>query len=194
MKDSKGLDELEKQIRAAIEEVPEEASRLIENGLRLKDSAATSVSPLLQKLFSFLNSDFYVGQSMYSIFEHVYPDEFFNLESSPEKIRQIVFRLRDQLGAAGVGLDVFHEDGRYSLASQSGLTAVVCAGKEDAGEPIMLKEIRSHFAGEEFRLEDLAKKLNISNRSVSTRVKEAVQAGYLEKIGAGPKTRYRVLK
>ncbi len=174
-------------------QVPDDAVRLIETGVQLKGSASASVSPLIQTLFSSLNSDFYIGQTLYSIFEHVYPDEFFNLESSPEKIRQIVFRLRDHLGMVGCALSVNHEQGRYSLVSGAASTVVVCGQKNFAVEPIVLASIRRHFGGDEFRIEELASKLDISSRSVSNKIKEAVDLGYLQKIGAGPKTRYRLI-
>jgi hypothetical protein len=73
-----------------------EPSRVFDlaSGKELHGQAQLKVGQSLLRLLRFLATDFYRAFPLGAIFAHIYPDEHYNFETSPARIRRLVDRLR----------------------------------------------------------------------------------------------------
>jgi hypothetical protein len=77
----------------------------------------------LMRLFRFLASDFYRSFQLGSAFAHLYPGEYFDVDSSPARVRRTVDRLRGWLAETGLNINIICDEGRFRL-SHSGPCAL----------------------------------------------------------------------
>lgn len=159
--------------------------------------ARFSRESLLKKLFASLNADFYKVASPYFIFESVYEDEFFNPESSPLKVRQLVFRAKELLKESDAPVSIHFGERGYWLEPLAADCVMIAAHGQLSGgsrHENILSVIRAKFSGETFKTKELLEEVSISQRALADVLKEIIEDGNLEKIGSGPKTTYRLVK
>ncbi len=156
-------------------------------------SSGTKVATNLVTLFACLNEDFYKGASTYKIFETVYEGEFFNPTSSPLKIRQLMHRLREFLEQNQRHFKVGNNENIYELVPIAASCGIQCASTEGstARQVDFIEQIATHFGTEAFKAGTLSEKANIPLRTVTSKLKDAVESGQISKIGAGPNTQYK---
>jgi tetratricopeptide (TPR) repeat protein len=151
---------------------------------------------LLRKLFVCLNGDFYRGISLYSLHEQIYEGEYFNPQSGPDRITQLVFRLREWLDKNDIQLEVFHENNSYLLKAKAGISLQILSCSSDTNSSLLpiVRKAYELYLSNPFKLTELANKIKVPQRTVSTQIKEAVELKQIEKIASGPQTQYRVSK
>ncbi len=150
---------------------------------------------LVFRLLEALCSDFYKVSSLYYIFEFVYEGEFFNPESSPGKIRQLVFRLKESFRELDLPLTVsFGERGYWLEVTEDKVVHIDLASKfEIKRHEQLLEKIEELFAKNSFKAKDLSSEVSMSARTVATALKDLLEDGAVEKIGSGPNTSYRLV-
>ncbi len=163
---------------------------------QIKEQAHLIKDSLELKLFDVLNADFYKEASAYFIFEKVYEDEFFNPNSSPAKIRQVVYRLKDTLKQMGAPITVSFEERGYLLVPSDSDCVIIDSKSRNSytRHHDLLEKIKKVFANEAFKAKDLIAVVEISARSVANALKDMLEDGELEKMGSGPNTSYRLKK
>ncbi len=154
-----------------------------------------SRSPLLQKLFAYLNSDFYRGMSVYAIHDAIYTGEYFNPLSSPERVRQGIHRLRDCFRDLKAPIEIDLQNNHYRLHSLNEAPVGIVSYRKnspDQSAPAIVAKIRECYAHEIFKLKDLSERLNMPSRTLSTQVKKAIEEGFILKISSGPQAQYKL--
>lgn len=145
------------------------------------------------RLLRLLLSDRYRPFAPGALFQELYPSEYFDIHSSPARVKQLVYRLRTELARAWPQLRVEHSSSLYAAALAPGLRVRV--GLEvDAYTALrgFLFQVRRRFGRDEFAARELGAALGLSPAAVRRRVEEALASGELERFGAGPGTRYRL--
>lgn len=147
----------------------------------------------LQRLLEGLCSDFFRPLHLSELHEIVYPESFFNPNSSPEKIRQIIKRLRAWISSYQIPLIVAVSDGCYSISSQSKCRIKVEQAKKIQPRlKLPLSRLQLHFGGAQFSSKQAESVLTLPGRSTRRLLQNAVVGGYLIRLGENSQTRYQV--
>lgn len=139
-----------------------------------------------------LLKDFYVPVNRGTLFSELYPDEYFNSETSPFRINQLILRVRNWLKENNIPAEIGEDDGRYRL-SITGNFGIKMALESQAIDPmsVRLQELKSLFpVGSSFSVESVRQRLGWS-KSMFHRFSEwALKSGELDKSGQGRGTQY----
>jgi len=146
---------------------------------------------ILHRLLVALLSDFYRPMWVAAVFTHLFPDEFYHPESGPKRVHQAIFRLRKWLEDSGVPLSIDESNGRYVLRWTKACCIRLTGEKSTlSNEDLLCRKLAANFKGE-FGAQEAASFLGVSPTSARQALKWGVENRRLEKIGSGPKTRYR---
>jgi tetratricopeptide (TPR) repeat protein len=141
-----------------------------------------------------LLKDFYVPVNSGTLFSELYPEEYYNSESSPFRINQLILRVRSWLKENKIPASIEQFEGSYRLAisGQFGIQLEREASAIDSFA-VRLQELKTTFAEvPSFSGEEVRQKLNWS-KSMFHRVSDwALKNGELEKSGQGRSTQYQV--
>ncbi len=168
------------------------------NGTNSLNSARLKAGDVLLRTLRALSVDFYAPPSVLDLYSRIYPGHHFNPATSPLQVRQALWRLRRWLDAKGLPLEVHEHQGVYTLRSPSHCVIRVSAcesleTREQARLRDFMFRIRKKFGAREFSANDTADFLDVSRRSAIEFLKgAATQQLGLERMGAGPSTRYRL--
>lgn len=146
------------------------------------------------RLLKIVSSDFYRPFRLATLHHLLFPGEFFNPASSPLRVHQALNRLKKWKTANRVPLQIQHQVGWYRLKATGPceIRVVDSAQEPEAKSPI--HKLQKHLANRPFRLQEVTELLDLSSRSALRVVQDGLQAGSLEKLGAGKTTRYRFTK
>lgn len=181
-------------------EIPEQYSRDFGGGDEVVDvltvdsekSRALHATRVSFRLLQFFASDFYVPFSLPQLHFGLFPGEFFNPLSSPNRLHQAVLRLRSSLEAEGIPLGIEEDEGRYRLFPKRPCSLMVSRpGADRDPNAIFLLKLRQSWPQEEFTLKMASDYLGINLRTLSRLVSDAVQKGRLRNEGKGRASRYR---
>lgn len=146
---------------------------------------------ILHRLLMALMSDFYRPMWVAAVFTHLFPDEFYHPETGPKRVHQAMFRLRKWLSDSNVPLAIEDSNGRYVLQWTQGCRIRLTGEKGTLkAEDVLCRKLAANFAGD-FGAQEAATFLGVSPTSARQALKWGVDNNRLEKIGSGPKTRYR---
>lgn len=147
---------------------------------------------LLFKLLNLLVSDFYRPLTIYKIYDSLFRNEFFNPNSTPGKVHQLVFRLNAWLDDNEIPLKVKWDQDAYSFAASTPIHIKILNSQTvnvEAEENF--KTLKMHFLDRSFTALDLSQELKLSRRGALNIIHSVRNAELIEVLGAGPKTRYR---
>jgi tetratricopeptide (TPR) repeat protein len=149
---------------------------------------------LLQRLLQALNMDYYSPLSVAEIHEAVFPGEYYNPDSSRDRVHQSLKRLRQWLATHRIPLTVAERDHLYVLEG-----APACIVRETAlaaGPTLRLQasvnQLHKAFGSVAFSSREVAQALGVSLRSANDCLREALDSGLVHQEGRGPACRYRV--
>ncbi len=138
--------------------------------------------------------DLYAPLNVAQIFSQVYPQEYYNLSSSPIKIRQLLFRTRKWLITNSVPMEVVSKDHGYGLAIGDSFRLKVPKNMNSAvdREMVLWKRLENHFGFEQpFTASVACVQLNISRSQFHRLVNWAEANNLLIKTGQGKATSYQ---
>lgn len=124
--------------------------------------------PLLMELMRLLAEDFYRPMPIGTLISKLYPDEFYNPDSSPQKAYQLVARLRKWFSQNLIPLDIEAKDNTFRVVSTNdscGLlipSSKVKSGRRYDSDVLNLKK---NFGLDAFSTSQAAKILGKSERS-----------------------------
>lgn len=146
----------------------------------------------LHRALSALMRDFYRPVTPGTMFNNLFPGEYYDVFSSPNRVHQVLFRLRRWLDDASLPVELVHDRAGYSLRVRGPLSIRVPFVWRDPDARVeLLRQLRSHpLARQAFAAADLAAALGVSTAVARRFLKWAVDLGHLEKTGAGSGTRY----
>ena len=153
------------------------------------------VNSLFHRMYHELSLDFYKPKRVATLFSKVYPGEYFDAESSTQKIKMLISRLRKVLGPYGLTVKEWGGTG-YSLDATKPC-GLLCrldreAPKSSRSERHFDDFVR-FFKGSEFSSQQVAKEFGVTQRTALRWLTEHVENGRLEKIGQKKGARYTVV-
>lgn len=166
----------------------------LQTGL-VDNSESLSPGKKIHQVIASLVRDFYSPRNIGSLFSELYPGEYFDIQSSPGRIRQLMLRTRQWLQENQIPASIEQSDGTYSLALHGdfGIRMSLQKFSLDSFE-LKWKELQKTFSGSEsFTAAKACEKLSCSRTSFRRLVDWALEKGFLEKSGSGPSTSYRIL-
>lgn len=146
---------------------------------------------LLHRLLSILASDFYRPFRTASLFGALYPDEFYNPFSSPDRIYEAIRRLRHWTRQVRFPLSIVEKSGEYHLGFAPGAVLRVWPEPLSADEA-PLARLSAAFGSRQFSNREAALALGLSDRSASRLIRELLTAGRLQSSGKSQFIRYQV--
>ncbi len=148
----------------------------------------------VHQILTAMSRDFYVPQSVGSLFSAVYPDEHFNVESSPGKVRQILFRTNKWLANADLPCEIRFINGSYRL-SIFGSFALRIPLKLASVDPMQARKrtIEKQFpGGTSFTAEEACTQVGWSRSTFHRFSQWAIKNGEIIKRGAGSAIKYEI--
>lgn len=144
------------------------------------------------RLLRSLASDLFGDHSSGSLFNAVFPDEFFNPHSSPGRVHHAVRDLRAKLSEAESALTVEQVDGKYRLSCTQPvviwLPLRIALGKSQ----VHAETLRDAFGNGPFQVSEVADRLTLSLKTAQRVLRDGVDRGLLERTGNGKSTKYTV--
>lgn len=150
---------------------------------------------LPKKLLLTLLSDFYAPFRTGNLFSLLFEHEHYDPDSSPDKVFQVVRRLREEIGAK-LGLKLDYSDNGYRLTLGHSHGIRVSRMSIEIGErnraAVYAWILRQRMGPRLISSSDLSDHLGTSTRSSNRVLKELVDQNYAEKLGRGRATRYKL--
>ena len=164
-------------------------SGLVSDGRALKPSGG-----LCHQTIEILFRDFYRPQRVGSLFGELFPGEYFNVFSSPVRLRRVLFRARALLRAADIPIEIVERRGTYAVRVEPGFAVSVPLDRQPvATYDSWLRLLREKFTnGASFSAMDARQALEISVSAAQRFLVRARDRGDLERFGAGANTTYSV--
>lgn len=147
----------------------------------------------IHRLLCKLLSDFYRPAQISQLFAAVFPDEHFNVFSSPVRVHQLIFRARQALRKSGLPLRITENDGLFHFHVDKGLSLLFRGRAEAIGSPDEghADRLLDHFETAPFTALEARQALGFSASTLNRALKFALASGRLIQLGRGPKTRYQ---
>lgn len=158
----------------------------------VKDRVALKMPRTLFVLLRTFTSDFYQPFSVARLHQLVYPGEYFNPDSSPTKIHQLVKRFRQWLARQNIALSVVAKEGDYRI-EPAGSIAIEISGHPSASSTITpeLAMLEARFGARPFSAQEASQILPASPRTTCRILAGGAQRGLLARSGSARATRYR---
>lgn len=166
------------------------------NGTSNASEAFLKEGHVLQRMLLALSSDFVMPPTVAELHEQLYPGEYFNPNSSPDRVHQCLKRLRKWLESANLPLEVRELHGRYRLFSPEGCAIRVYRSEADIPKtPIrtihFANDLYKKFGAAEFTSNDAVLKLKQPYTTVKRHLASAVAHGLIIAQSSGRETRYK---
>ena len=166
-----------------------------QTGATFKDGEA------IQRLLQILCFDFYKPLQLSALHERLYPGQYFNPASSPDRVHQCVKRLRTWLQKNRIPLLIHEDMSFYRLGALR--SCMLRVGKRVESEwigvsPAELKlrgalaQVAKCHGQREFSAVEAAEILKVNARSSLRYLVEAIKLGIVERIVCGSTHRYRI--
>ena len=146
------------------------------------------------RAISALLKDFYRPPNIGALFSDIFPDEFFDIHSSPLRVHQIMRRVRRWAEAAKAPLEVTGHKGLYSLKLGGGIQVRIPVERPVAAwEEAHLARLEKHFGNGRFNPRAVREALGLSLDQAKRLTKWGVENGILSRHGSGPATSYEII-
>lgn len=152
------------------------------------NSFLTSTSwPLLQTI----TKDIYRPPRMGVVFSALYPKEFFDPFTSPQRVRNSLFRFNEWSENHNCDFRIQIEGGDFQLKGPSQVS-VICTQRDRPLESwqAALKVFKTRNDSRSFTSQDLACILGITQRSALNILQKAISSKKIQKMGQGKNSRY----
>ncbi len=148
----------------------------------------------IHQLISVMLKDFYAPRNLGTLFAELYPDEFFNINSSPLRLRQLIRRTRRWLEENNLPAQIVEENGSYRFSITGPLSIRIPSNRDTiANLPVKWKSLSEIFRSDlPFTADEACVKLNLSRSGFHRLAEWAIGSGELEKTGTGRSTQYRI--
>lgn len=154
-------------------------------------SASLKEGGLVHRFLNHMCSDFYRPLRFGSIFDELYPDEYYDPELSLAKINQLAQRLRGWFAESGIDGELKGKTGTLQLLlkGQAGFRRH-SEGAIVTGLEVYRERLKQKFAAADFSAAEAAEVLGVSKRMVN-KIIACDEAQTIVKIGSGPRVKYR---
>ncbi len=148
----------------------------------------------IHQVIAVMLKDFYAPRNIGTLFAELYPDEFFNINSSPLRLRQLIRRTRRWLEENNLPAQVVEENGSYRFLLTGPLSIHIPLKRDAiANLPVKLKAMLQLFSEDlPFTADEACAKLKLSRSGFHRLAEWAIVSGELEKTGTGRSTQYQI--
>lgn len=158
------------------------------------DKAGLKSGTATYRLAKVLSSDFYRPIPIAEVHALVYPQQYFNPLTSPNRVHKLVGRLREQLSKNSVPVEITEKEGAYQVSLPRGNGIAIVSGSASSRSDSQLsKAIEYMLSSESFTRDDLSKYLKVSRSSAHRLIQEAEKQNHIEKVGTTKSAYYRVI-
>lgn len=169
-------------------ETSKESGRIFDlsKGCEEGGKAALVEQPLLFRLLQALTKDFYRPLPLGSLFSTLYPDEKFNPETSPNRVYQVVKRLRRWFNSQNIPLEIEMQNDFFKLHALKPYTLRISfqsfkATQNDA----LLESLQRHFDKNRFTLTELKEACGLTPAQARKFLSWALERRKLRRLKAG---------
>jgi tetratricopeptide (TPR) repeat protein len=142
----------------------------------------------LQKLFF---SDFYATWRIGTVFSNLFPDNHYDIQSSPNRIYQLIHRWNVLAEKSSLPFAIESDGSGFRVVFKQSCTVRVGQSTELINiVDSQLQQLRLHFGSKSFRSAEARKLLNKSQSHMSVLLTKAQAVG-LQKLGSGKATLYK---
>lgn len=148
----------------------------------------------VHKVIGALLRDFYRPARFGSLFGQLFPNEHFDIHSSPARVHQSLRRARRWLLENRVPAEIKETNGTYKLEITGAVSFRLLADRENLGRHgLLLAQLSSAFPrGEPFTAAAACEKLEMTTSSFHRFLQPMLESGRVEKFGASTSTVYFV--
>lgn len=151
--------------------------------------------PLVHRLLCILCSDFVRPLSMGTLISELYPDEYFNPNSSPQKLGQTLSRLRQWLHDHSIPLEILVKNESYKLIATTPYTIRVERHRKLHNKnELLFEKIFNAFETKPFAVKDVVEQFGFSIRSAQRLLAWGFKRRKITQIAKGASSKYRFLK
>jgi len=145
------------------------------------DPAILRMPPLVRDLLQLLISDLYRPFSLSQVFGELYPTEYFNPQTSIDKVERLGQRLRQILKSENIPLELCQEKGKYFLISHARVLINFSRIKTNSKTGViqMVQKLKKAFQHKNFNSTEVSQHLQISERTARRLLKQALKEHYL---------------
>lgn len=146
------------------------------------------------QLFEVLLRDFYYPLRIGGLFSEMFPDEHFDVHSSPVRVRQLIRRARRWLESERIPVEICESRGFYSLRIVGDFSFRVPMHRKPVDfMHLHFEKLQVAFASTPtFTAKDVRDKLGFARTTVQRLVNWGLEIGKLERLGARNATEYRL--
>lgn len=148
----------------------------------------------IHQMISALLTDFYAPCNVGELFAEIYPDEYFDINSSPVRIRQVLRRVRRWLEANSIPASIEESKGSYKFVinGEFGIRIPFERSPVENTATLWQKALMVFQTDGAFSAEEACQKLQISRTSFHRLSTWAIENKYLIKTGRNRATVYRI--
>lgn len=148
---------------------------------------------LPHRLLLTLTQDLFRPASVGNLFSELWPDEFYDPVHSPDRIYQLIARLRKALRATP-GVEVIEHNGHYRIRTHNEYAIQVWRDRfDDLEVQAFVDTLQRLPIAPTFQSGELVTYLQKSQATVVSLLNRSVAQKRLEKLGAGARTRYKLV-
>jgi len=163
----------------------------LQTGVMGKKRTKLKVGQLPHRLLRTLASDFYRPFRGAQIHSALFPDEYFNPNSSPQRIRQLIARLRATLVKEKTPLEIIESEGAYRLRATRATRLRLPTRAALSSIGLWVEGLRRAVDGKKtFTAAEVSDALATNLWTVRLALKNAKREGFLRQEGKGPASRY----
>jgi tetratricopeptide (TPR) repeat protein len=142
-------------------------------------------------LLQLMTKDIYRPPRMGVVFAALYSQEYFNPFTSPQRVRNSVFRFNSWAEKRALEFRIEIRQGGFFLNGPAG-HGISCRPRRRAlpGWQMQLKEFNEKNESKSFTSTMLADHLNMTRRNASSLIKKALNSRVIQKLGRGKNSRY----
>lgn len=180
---------------------PENSEFLHGSGPRVFDlvDATLDGQPILNsgkkihRALEILSRDLYAPLKLGGLFAELFPGDHFDVNSSPDRVHQVLRRTRRWIEEHGLPLNLrAREGGDYALEVAAGLALRVPLHRPDVSPHALdFEKLRRLVPGDEFSPRDARAKLNLSLTGFNQLINWSLERGLVTREGRGRAVRYR---
>lgn len=148
---------------------------------------------LIHQLMILLCSDLYKPTSLGRLHSYLFDSEYFNPFTSPDRIYQLMKRLKSWLGENNIPVKVKSGSGGYTIELQSAYGFVIPKAPLPYEPTALGVRKLQRLAGREFSGKEARQKSGLKLSTMTRLLNAALEEGLIEKVGNGPKTRYKII-
>jgi tetratricopeptide (TPR) repeat protein len=148
----------------------------------------------VHQLLEILLRDFYVPLRMGGLFAELFPDEYFDIFSSPERVHQVIWRARDWVKEQELPIEIHEHNGFYSIRLTGQFSFLIPLEHHGVdSHSINCSKLDKAFGTEQtFAAREGRALLDLSPAGFKKFVSQAVARGELARMGHNKTTVYRV--